>query len=103
MPLFSRLVKPEQPCVLQLPVSAISPNPNQPRRTFSNSALEEMALSIRELGASRFFLRGAFYGGGNSRNVFVRHATSRRQAKPAIEKIFRNAVSVKRISRVNGL
>jgi len=50
LPLFSRLARPEQPCVLQLPVSVISPNPNQPRRTFSRSSLQEMALSIRELG-----------------------------------------------------
>ena len=50
MPLFSRPAKEEQPSVLQLPVSVISPNPNQPRRTFSHGNLQEMALSIRELG-----------------------------------------------------
>jgi ParB family chromosome partitioning protein len=50
MPLFSRPSKGEQPSVLQLPVSVISPNPNQPRRTFSHGTLQEMALSIRELG-----------------------------------------------------
>ena len=50
MPLFSRLSRPDQAPVIQLPVSVIAPNPNQPRRTFSRSSLQEMALSIRELG-----------------------------------------------------
>jgi ParB family chromosome partitioning protein len=36
--------------VLQLPVEAISPNPQQPRTTFEPAALEELAASIREHG-----------------------------------------------------
>ena len=36
--------------VLFLPVDAIQPNPNQPRRIFSQPELEELAGSIRELG-----------------------------------------------------
>lgn len=36
--------------VLFLPVDAIHPNPNQPRRTFAQPELEELADSIRELG-----------------------------------------------------
>ena len=31
-------------------ISQISPNPDQPRTTFDNEALEELATSIRELG-----------------------------------------------------
>lgn len=36
--------------VMFLPVDAIQPNPNQPRRIFSQPELEELAGSIRELG-----------------------------------------------------
>ena len=36
--------------VLFLPVDAIRPNPNQPRKTFDSSGLEELADSIRSLG-----------------------------------------------------
>lgn len=40
----------DSPKVLFLPVDAITPNPYQPRRTFSPQGLEELADSIRELG-----------------------------------------------------
>jgi len=33
-----------------IPLSQISPNPDQPRRNFDEEALEELAVSIRELG-----------------------------------------------------
>jgi ParB family chromosome partitioning protein len=33
-----------------IPVSAITPNPRQPRRTFDDEALDELAESIREVG-----------------------------------------------------
>ncbi|MCI8303239.1 MAG: ParB/RepB/Spo0J family partition protein [Lawsonibacter sp.] len=36
--------------VLFLPVDVIQPNPHQPRRTFAQSELEELAGSIQELG-----------------------------------------------------
>ena len=36
--------------VLFLPIDAIQPNPNQPRRAFTQPELEELANSIRELG-----------------------------------------------------
>ena len=36
--------------VVFLPFSAISPNPSQPRTVFSESALEELAQSIRRHG-----------------------------------------------------
>ena len=36
--------------VLFLPVEEISPNPDQPRRVFSQPELEELAASIRALG-----------------------------------------------------
>lgn len=34
----------------EIPVDSISPNPRQPRRTFDEDALEELADSIREVG-----------------------------------------------------
>ncbi len=34
----------------EISISQISPNPDQPRRTFDEEALEELATSIRELG-----------------------------------------------------
>lgn len=36
--------------ILFLPTDAICPNPNQPRRTFDQTSLEELAASIQELG-----------------------------------------------------
>ncbi|WP_038055025.1 ParB/RepB/Spo0J family partition protein [Thermus amyloliquefaciens] len=36
--------------VVRLPLSAIRPNPHQPRRRFSQEGLEELAASIREKG-----------------------------------------------------
>ena len=36
--------------VLSLPVDSITPNPDQPRRTFAQQDLEELAASIRSLG-----------------------------------------------------
>ena len=34
----------------EIALSMISPNPNQPRREFDESALQELAASIREIG-----------------------------------------------------
>ncbi|MBO7609485.1 MAG: ParB/RepB/Spo0J family partition protein [Muribaculaceae bacterium] len=34
----------------EIPISQITPNPEQPRTTFDETALEELAMSIRELG-----------------------------------------------------
>src|ERR1700722_524720 len=34
----------------EIPVTSISPNPRQPRRTFDEDALDELADSIREVG-----------------------------------------------------
>jgi len=50
MPLFHRPSKPDTLTVLNLPIGDISPNPHQPRRTFPQEELNELALSIRELG-----------------------------------------------------
>ena len=36
--------------LLELPVDGIRPNPDQPRRSFDQPALEELAASIRQLG-----------------------------------------------------
>jgi ParB family transcriptional regulator, chromosome partitioning protein len=35
---------------LEIPISAITPNPRQPRRSFDEDALEELAESIRQVG-----------------------------------------------------
>ena len=34
----------------EIPISQISPNPEQPRTNFDGDSLEELAMSIRELG-----------------------------------------------------
>ena len=34
----------------EIPIEQISPNPEQPRTSFDETALEELATSIRELG-----------------------------------------------------
>ncbi len=34
----------------EIPISAITPNPRQPRRTFDEDAIEELAESIRQVG-----------------------------------------------------
>ena len=34
----------------EIPINQITPNPDQPRTTFDETALEELAMSIRELG-----------------------------------------------------
>ena len=36
--------------VIELPISAIVPNPNQPRQIFNEAELEELAHSIAQLG-----------------------------------------------------
>jgi len=41
---------PRRPAEQSLPVEQIAPNPDQPRRAFSEDALEELAASIREKG-----------------------------------------------------
>ena len=42
----------DSPRVLFLPVDAISPNPNQPRRCFGTQELEELAVPSRLWGCS---------------------------------------------------
>ena len=49
MALFQKSVR-EEHAVLSLPLTDISPNPNQPRRIFAPAELEELALSIQEVG-----------------------------------------------------
>ena len=36
--------------LLEVPVSQISPNPLQPRKTFNEASIEELARSVREHG-----------------------------------------------------
>ena len=36
--------------ISEIDIDSISPNPDQPRRTFSDEGLDELAASIRELG-----------------------------------------------------
>ena len=47
MPIFRKSDKRQ---VLELPISEIHPNPQQPRRIFSQGELEELAASIAQLG-----------------------------------------------------
>lgn len=47
MPLFQKSGKRQ---VLELPIHAIQPNPNQPRKVFSQEELNELAQSIARLG-----------------------------------------------------
>lgn len=42
--------RPERDSLAELPVNAIQPNPNQPRKSFSSEALNELAASIRASG-----------------------------------------------------
>jgi ParB family chromosome partitioning protein len=48
----------------EIPVTSIAPNPRQPRRTFDEEALEELADSIREVGLLQPVVVRAV-GGGN--------------------------------------
>lgn len=50
MPLFPLSSKTKPGAVLSIPTALLSPNPNQPRRTFSPGELDELAASIREVG-----------------------------------------------------
>lgn len=50
MPLLRKKETAEVGKVYSLPLDAICPNPNQPRRHFSPDGLQELADSIRELG-----------------------------------------------------
>lgn len=44
------MARPDGAEVLRVPVDAVEPNPFQPRMTFDQAALEELAVSIRTLG-----------------------------------------------------
>ena len=50
MPLLRKKGLFESSRVLYLPIAAIAPNPDQPRRRFSKEGLEELAASIQEHG-----------------------------------------------------
>ena len=50
MPLLRRKGLFESNRVQFLPISAISPNPAQPRKVFAQDGLEELAASIKEIG-----------------------------------------------------
>lgn len=50
--------------ISEIDINSISPNPDQPRRTFSDEGLDELAASIRELGIIQpLSLRAAADGG----------------------------------------
>lgn len=50
--------------ISEIDIDSISPNPDQPRRTFSDEGLDELAASIRELGIIQpLSLRAAADGG----------------------------------------
>jgi ParB family chromosome partitioning protein len=48
--LLGEVEKPEASSVNEVPLSALSPNPEQPRREFSDASLQGLADSIREKG-----------------------------------------------------
>ena len=50
MPDISVLAGTERIVVKQIPLAQISPNPDQPRKTFNQKELEELADSIKEKG-----------------------------------------------------
>jgi ParB family transcriptional regulator, chromosome partitioning protein len=56
--------KAESTGVNQVPLSALSPNPDQPRREFAENALAELAESIRARGVLQPVLVEAAAGGG---------------------------------------
>ena len=61
--------------ISEVELSLIYPNPNQPRRTFSEEGLEELAASIRELGViSPITLRAAHRAGLTSIPAYIRTA-----------------------------
>lgn len=39
-----------EPVLMRVPIEAVVPNPNQPRKTFSRESIEELAQSIRQHG-----------------------------------------------------
>lgn len=48
----------EEKIVKEIPVDKIIPNPYQPRKVFSSSALEELSKSIKEYGVLQPTLLG---------------------------------------------
>ena len=50
LPDISILTGSQRVVVKQIPLAQISPNPNQPRKTFNQKELDELANSIREKG-----------------------------------------------------
>ena len=50
MPLDTKEDDPRQEMITIIPVDAIRPNPYQPRRFFSQQAIDELALSIKTYG-----------------------------------------------------
>ena len=64
----------------EIEVDLISPNPEQPRRTFDEETLEELATSIRELGIIQpLSLRDA--GDGTYRDHSRRASLARRETR----------------------
>ena len=55
----------------QVPLTAIRPNPEQPRRVFSESALADLAASIREQGILQPVVVRPIVGGGAARYEII--------------------------------
>jgi ParB family transcriptional regulator, chromosome partitioning protein len=75
----------------EIPVTAISPNPRQPRRSFDEDALDELADSIREVGLLQPVVVRAI-GGGNYELIMGerRWRASQRAGLPEIAAIVRD-------------
>ena len=44
--------QPHAPGLMLVPIDQISPNPYQPRKTFNEASIEELARSVREHGCA---------------------------------------------------
>ncbi|MCL1892063.1 MAG: ParB/RepB/Spo0J family partition protein [Alphaproteobacteria bacterium] len=71
MPEISVLAGGERVAVRHIPVAAIAPNPDQPRKTFAANELEELANSIREKGVLQPILVRAAQGKANQYEIIA--------------------------------
>lgn len=110
VPEISVLAGGERVVVRHLPVSQVSPNPDQPRKTFDSRELEDLANSIREKGVLQPILVRAVPGaGGLSRYEIVAGERRWRASKmaglteiPALVKVLtpENAMEIALIENV---
>ncbi len=66
---LSILAGPERVIVRHIPLNQIAPNPDQPRKTFTDSELSDLASSIREKGVLQPILLRSVTGRGHSYEI----------------------------------